>query len=450
MKFNIYELQKKFSTYKNFSYVMAVIRGVLIYLIYALMVTVTQIFFEIYFEANTQEYLMHLNLWMLLLQTLLSYLVLNTVILSFAIYHRAERLAFQAAHKTSGFDPAEERKELLSSGAFWTELATLAALFLLFPLYDAFVYPIHLISLIPKLDHMHSMLKSIFMLLLWSASVFFLSVHSRIDARRLWSLRVGEYYKSKLWKSARVKEKQSYSYFRLALRLTGYLIVYIIGSFAFSYVLPICISFSRLFVAFSLEGWFWWLLGFVVALVLFLALRKRIQLILNLKKTCKKYGFRVFDTRMLFLSLFHDGKSYTFGVEANGKTYYCRVLASLWRSNKMIIDDEGVCTRVFALHIPTPMMARSGPFVYMANRGTGDDREFFHVDSKVKYTFETEGTGEKILILNPVPRRTFRRIERQVSETDNGDRIGEYRIFTGNAFLRHLMREADAYDEKHT
>ncbi len=450
MGFNIYELQKRFSTYKKFPYIIAVIRGVLMYLIFSFMVGITQVLFELSFEVNTQEYLTYPNVWKPLLQTLLTYLVLNTVILSFAVYHRSERLAFQAAHKTSGFDPAAERRELLSSSVFWTELATLAALFLLFPNHDAFIYPIRLIGLIPGLGHMHPMLKSILMLLFWSVGVLLLSVHSRIDARNLWSQRIGQFYHTKLWKSARIKELQSYSYFRFVLRLAGHLLLYVIGVYAFSYFLPLVISLSWLLSTLSVERWFWWLVGTLTALVLFLALRKRILLVHNIKKTCKKFGFRLFGARRLFLSLFFDGKGYTFGIKANGKTYYCRILASIKRSNVMVLDDKGFCTRTFALHIPSPLTAKAGPFVVMADRGNGDDRIFFHIDSKINYTFETDGDGEKILILNPVPKRAMLEIDGSRVEADNSDRVGDYQIFSGNAFLRYLMRESEAYDEKHT
>ncbi len=450
MKYDIEEMRNKIFAHKSFPYVTAIVRGVLIYAVYALMSFLTVSLFGHYFKNNTEEYLTYPDVMLPIFQLVLLFLTLNTVILAFAIHHRAERQDFKKLHTVADYDPFQEQKKLLRSPLIWTEIGTVVGLFLLFPLYRTWDSLIRLIFLIPGAGAMSGFVQNLIMVLVFTASVLILSIRSRMDAGRLWLELPGQMIKHKIWKSMRLKEQQSYSYFRLCLRLAGYLFLYIFGSFAASYVIPIVISIARLFATFSVEGWFWWAVGTIAFLILLFAFRKRILLIRNLKRTCKKYGFRLFDARGMFLSLFHDGKRYTFGVEANGKTYYCRMLASIKRSNKMILDDEGFCTRVFALHIPTPMMARSGQYVQTLDRGNGDDRVFSHYDAKVSYTFETEGDGEKILILNPVPKRVSRRVDGHLAEADNGDRIGDYRIFTGNAFLRQLMRESDAYDEKHT
>ena len=450
MQIDISEIRKRLTEHKSFPYIVAAVRAVLIYMIYAFMTTAVQLFFLGYFQKNTEEFLQYPDAVLAILQTLILYLTMNTVLLSFAIHHRTEREAFKKECAKGEYIPAQERRRLLHSGVFWTEIAVLAVLFLLLPLYAFYSYPVRLLELLLRGHTIPTFFQNVLVFLCYAVGIFLLSVHTRMDARRLWAVLPGQLIRSKIWKSMRRKEQQSYSYLRLCLRLGGYFLIYILGTFAASYVIPIVISILRLGVTFSAEGWFWWLVGGIAVLIVFLALRKRVQMIRNLKKTCKKYGFRLFDARRMFLSLFYDGKRYTFGVEANGKVYYCRILASLKRSNKMILDDEGFCTRVFALHIPAPMMAHSGHYFYMADRGNGDDRVFFHFDSKVNYTFETEGDGEKILILNPVPKRAVKRIEGHLAEADNGDRIGDYQIFTGNAFLRHLMRESDAYDEKHT
>ena len=261
MQIDFKEILKKITEHKSYPYIKGSVRGGLIYLVFAFTVTVTQSAFFIWFETNTKDFLILPNLWRAVLQTLLSYLLLNTVLLSFAIYHRSERLAFHAVRKEKDFDPEAERRALFLSGGFLTELFTLVLLFLLFPLEAALGYPVALLMQIPGLGSLHRALQGLIMLLLWVGGVVFLSIHARTDARKLWGERAGEYWKSKLWKSAYVKEKQNYSYARLVLRLVGYLALYIVGSFAFSHVLPIFISFFWLILTLSVESWFWWLLG---------------------------------------------------------------------------------------------------------------------------------------------------------------------------------------------
>ena len=54
------------------------------------------------------------------------------------------------------------------------------------------------------------------------------------------------------------------------------------------------------------------------------------------------------------------------------------------------------------------------------------------------------------MIINPVPKRVIRKVEGYSVDADNGDKIGEYQIFTGNAFLRSLKMESVAFDRKHS
>ena len=237
------------------------------------------------------------------------------------------------------------------------------------------------------------------------------------------------------------KKNWSYSHLRMTLQLSGSFILYVLGVRFGILVIPVAISFLRLGRAFTDENWFWWVAGAIVILLFFGILQKRIRFVMALKRTCKRYGFRLFDVRRLFLSMFFGGKKYHFGVEANGKTYFCRLLPCMNRMNKTVISDNGTFTRVFALHIPQPQFARAGGFVQTYDRGSGEDREFLHFESTNRYAFEIEGKGEKILLLNPVPRRVRKKIHGHITEVDNGDMVGEYRVFTGNAFLRALERD---------
>ena len=69
-----------------------------------------------------------------------------------------------------------------------------------------------------------------------------------------------------------------------------------------------------------------------------------------------------------------------------------------------------------------------------------EDREMFRSVSTFDYRFDAE--GEKILLFNPVPTFLFRKAEDETScPLDNGETVGEYKVFSGNGFLRALERD---------
>ena len=106
----------------------------------------------------------------------------------------------------------------------------------------------------------------------------------------------------------------------------------------------------------------------------------------------------------------------------------------------MYLSDEGICERVFAVKIPQPRLTRTRGYVQSYNMGDGSDRDLFHVTSEVDYRFEAD--GRKVVLLNPVGKFVYKKIRGQSAEMDNGDVIGDYAFYTGNAFLRALMRDA--------
>ena len=69
-----------------------------------------------------------------------------------------------------------------------------------------------------------------------------------------------------------------------------------------------------------------------------------------------------------------------------------------------------------------------------------EDRDVLSFASVIDYRFEAD--GEKVLILNPVPKKVLRKFQNTTREVDNGDRIGGYLVYTGNAFLRGLQADS--------
>lgn len=58
-----------------------------------------------------------------------------------------------------------------------------------------------------------------------------------------------------------------------------------------------------------------------------------------------------------------------------------------------------------------------------------------------RYTIDYEADCQKILIIQPRPKRVYGAHEGKGWLLDNGDRVGKYRIFTAGAFLNTLERE---------
>ncbi len=58
-----------------------------------------------------------------------------------------------------------------------------------------------------------------------------------------------------------------------------------------------------------------------------------------------------------------------------------------------------------------------------------------------RYDFDYEADCQKILIIQPRPKRVYGAHEGKGWLLDNGDRVGKYRIFTAGAFLNTLERE---------
>ena len=75
-----------------------------------------------------------------------------------------------------------------------------------------------------------------------------------------------------------------------------------------------------------------------------------------------------------------------------------------------------------------------------------DEREMFRFERERKYAFDCKEGGRKILILNPVPRRAMLGAA-TLEGADHGDRIGEYSVYGGSAFLNALKNDAFYFDK---
>ena len=425
----------KIKEHRLFPYGIAALRGVLSYVTYALMCLLTLPEFRKAYRKTIEGLSFNSDLLRIILEVILLFLMLNTVILTFSIYYKRERLAFLALYEQhpSQFDTKAEIACFVRSKLFYTELAAMCACFLIFPMlsgYDSIVFWAKGSPFLAKL----------IATIVFVAACILIMLHSRIDARRMWLEMPGRLAQKNAWKSMRKKKAATYSYLRMILRLVGYTALYSLSMQIAIFVIAmmwsivgmiglILVTPALLFIALS-----------IVFLYYFSAIRTRVKFIRKLKKTCLENGYDLFYLKRPYRSLFRDNDSYTFALTANNKTYYCRIIASVKKSNKLILDEDGTCTRHMGLHIPQPQLASVRGYVQAYDRGNGDAREFMSFSSVIDYTFEAD--GNKILIINPVPKRVLRRVEKTAREMDNGDKVGEYTVYTGNAFLRSLDRDA--------
>ncbi len=400
------------------------------------------------FEADIQEIMFLSPLIAIVLWTFL----LNSTLVNFANFDRSERLKFFERYHGK-IDWEGEKVLIRKNKLMWVEVGVMTFLFFtVFSHHAVFSGAFDLIAQIPFMPRVPDGLRPVLTTAIFFGVLYWLEIRTRLEARRFWLCPEGGRRKgSRLWESREThKQKMFGSPRRIRKLLTSYVII-LMGA----KVTPIAVAIAYGFV---LVGWalikqaviwakgpaLWIVLTLLFLLVFGLAIRKRFLFLHRLKRTCKECGFRMLDLKHPVLSVFRDLKGYTFAIEANGAVYYCRLIASVKRSNKMIFLPDGTASRNVTFHIPQPLLIGVGRFVQYHDRGNGDDREFARYERCFQYAFEA-GEGKKILLLNPVPRRAVYENDGHKSELDNGSIIGEngeYTVYSGNAFLRFLKRES--------
>lgn len=395
-----------------YPYVVSVLRASVGYGIYALMSIVTVFLFYMYFYPMAADYIAHTETIGRIIEFLLLILMLNTVILSFSIYNEIDREDFLKTAFSHPYCIKREMKQILSSSVFWFELLALCLLFAVFPLNLLFD---RLLDVVPSFKQSLTPLgKHAIFVAIFGVLSFLLMLHSRLDVRKLWLKNEATQDKrTKMWLPINHQKKNLYRPWKLWLRLLGYAFLYIASIRLATFVLVFLLNWVGIvkFLAFTPVFLFVFLL---IPIVIYIrAFNSRRKFIKMLKECCRKNRFELVGCKHPYRSIFRDDPSYTFAVTANGVTYYCRILASVMVANQMFLDDKGFCTRRWSC-------------------------KAFHYSSLVDYRFEAD--GKKILIINPVPKKIFRTEYDHPFEADNGDKIGEYLLYTGPAFLRGLER----------
>ncbi len=433
----------EFKKSRSYPYIRTIVRTGLMYLIFSLMLSVTLIELRYTFVDGPSEYFNNAATPVLLCcELILTFLILNTVLLTFSMFSRSERIAFLES-TTEDYNKKEERKKLLRSPYFFTETIVLICLLFLTPCSDTVE---SIFTLWLGKGVLHPALIRLIQGCFFGIPAFFINLYGHMDARAYWLELPARLAKNSLWKSMSVKKKQSYSYFRMALRLVMYAIIYIFAGMLLPSLLVAFASVVAVLILVFASVGVLTVIGLILSFNYLGALSKRRKFYKNLKKLCEENGFELRELNHPYLSVFRETDGYTFSLYAHGQTYYARVISCINRGNYMIFDTKGMFKRVKLFRIPFPRLGTPqqgvarGRFVQGIDRGTGDDRELFRVSSEVDYTFEAP--GKKLLILNPPAK--FVKISHQglAKDADNGDHVGEYTIYSSASFLRTLDRNA--------
>ena len=431
------EVWGQFQHSKCYPYVRTAARTGLIYLIYALMLSATLFQLQAAFLNDATDYFdTQAALILILTELILAFLILNTVLLTFAMFSRSERESFLKS-KAVDYDKKAERKKLLRSPYFLTETVTLIVFLFALPCYNGME---SMFRLWLGEGAVHPVLLRFVNGCLFGIPTVFINIYGHMDARAYWLELPSRLAKGSIWKSMSVKKKHSYSYFRMTLRLVGYFLIYLLAGRLLPFVLVMFSSVFALLVLVLASAGVLAVIGLLFSANYLGALLKRRKFFKKLKRLCQQNGYTLDEVNHPYLSVFRETDGYTFSLYANGQTYYARVISCINRGNYMIFDEKGIFSRVKLFRIPLPRLAATRGYVQSFDRGTGEDRELFRITSEVNYTFEAE--GKKILILNPPARFVKISHHGTTKDADNGDRVGAYSIYSSNAFLRALERNA--------
>ena len=427
----------KFRTSRFFPYVRTVARTALIYLIYAIMVTSTLNILESSFDRYAADYFdVGAELILLGLKLALSFLILNTLLLTFSMYSRSERLAF-LAEKPREYDKKAERRKLIRSPYFFVETIALIVFLCVLPCSNN-VESLFVLWLGANAPHAFSI--RLIQGALFAVPAFLINVFGHMDARAYWMELPERLAKSSIWKSMQYKKQKAYSYSRMALRLALYFGIYLLAAKLIPLILVMFASVLVLMIFLLASAGALAIIGALFSANYLTAILRRRRFFKKLKRLCEREGHEILEVKHPYLSVFRETDGYTFALSANGQIYYARVISCINRGNYMVFDENGIFTRIRMFRIPMPRLGGVGRYVQIYDRGTGDDRELFRVSSEVNYTFEAD--GKKLLILNPPARFVKISSHGSLKDADNGDQVGKYTIYASNAFLRALDRNA--------
>ncbi|MBE6702985.1 MAG: hypothetical protein E7585_06205 [Ruminococcaceae bacterium] len=417
------------------SIAMRVFRAVMIYLIFAAIMSLA-LLFSVFLGYSLTDRPLGAQLdfdmfqYPFIVQTVITPFLLNSLLRIFA-----ERDALIKKELYPGADhlgtPRQILKTVVTCRYFWIQLGTLALLLCALPMQIGF-YPLYFLfshTVLPPLAQKAILIACLIPLLLAAA---------------LWQHTAAFY----TWQADEMARRPDRSA-QFLLPLLGVVGFYLLCLLLLPTILSVLLmAFSFLAaISFSLIGVA--IVGIVLLAVLIRYIRAlfiRRAFIRNLRQRCEKNGFALSKIERPYRSIFRIKDGFNFTVTANKKTYPCKLLAAPSRGNAMAISPEGIAyvIHIFGLRIlPRRRAHLSSEFLGGARHMLGGNAWYTHMELfrfTTKTDFSFEGEGQKVLIVNPVPYALFSGTQTQAHPIDNGETVGAYKVFAGTAFLNALER----------
>ena len=156
----------------------------------------------------------------------------------------------------------------------------------------------------------------------------------------------------------------------------------------------------------------------IAFLVLFPPLRAcsiRKKTIKQIKASCLQNGYDISDIKEPYLSILKPCEGESFSITKGGKTYSCKLIAAPKKSLPMAIHPDG------QMHFFHEVKIRAVKIL----------------SYKTVKHFSYDSKDSKILIVNPVPKKLMA-YKGTIVEIDNGELVGDYKIYTATAFVRAI------------
>lgn len=424
-----YDDLKKLHENKAYSLARTVLYAAVTYIVYALLLLVINLALAAIYDGQP--------LLIYGLEVATAIFFLNSMLLIFFTYDRATREDFLKHNSESTFKPNGAWKGAWRDKHFWIRMAVMWGLYLILPAVGFSSVPM-LITTLLWLDPLPLLACRLIGIALFLPVSLWLSLFAYGDVRKMWIELPRRLFH--ITNSAEKRVEKTYRLTTMLWRVAYTTGLTFFAALIFPLLLGAIVTAIGVAVMLAQIKWTWIIVGIIVAITYYLCIRRRFLFLCRLKKCCKKNGFELVAKKHPYLSLIHDGGGYNLVVKANGKTYYCRILASVRKSNKIYLRTDGICERARLVRFPVIRVIQRHGFVMVNPLDMDEGREMFRIVSTFDYRFEAE--GEKILLFNPVPTFLFRKAENgSFGHLDNGETIGEYKVFSGNGFLRALERD---------
>lgn len=150
---------------------------------------------------------------------------------------------------------------------------------------------------------------------------------------------------------------------------------------------------------------------------------KRRSFLKQLEKVCSEKRYTLSEVKVPYKSLFQPYAGESFTVQTDKKTYSCKLICGMKKRIPMVLYEDG-----------------KGEYIHAFNIGRkGAQIEIFRYVKKFNFGYESE--HDKIIIVLPVPKFMQMNKAGKLFDMDNGEVIGDYRMYAGTGFINALDRE---------